>query len=148
MLKTEVALSVRQHLEREGYKVSFTQERQRICVDIYAKKDKDTFFIEAIGESSQPDTHNIIFAIGKLIMRMKEQGFWIHYAIAIPRSYFKFLKDFEVGGFQALKIHVFIVQNFYSLTHLDPQDAVDLIQQLKSGQIVNPDLIGIDHGLV
>ncbi len=148
MLKSEVADSVRKHFETEGYQVSLSPGRHRICVDMYAKKDKDTFFVEAIGESAQPDNENIIFALGKLVMRMKEQGFWVHYGLAIPRSYFKFLRDFEAGGFQTLKIHLFLVENFYTLTHLGPQDAVELIQKLKADQPVNPELIGIDHGLI
>ncbi len=148
MLKSEVVLSVKKHLEAQGYEVTTSPGRHKICVDMYAKRDKDTFLIEAIGESAQSDNESIIFALGKLVMRMKEQGFWIHYGIAIPRSYFKFLKDFETEGFQTLKIHVFIVANFYTLTHLSPQDVVELIQKLKADQPVNPELTGIDHSLI
>jgi len=148
MFKTEVAESVRKHLEAEGYEVSVAPGRHSICIDISARRDKDTFFIEALGEKAQPDNQNVIFALGKLIMRMKEQGFWIHYGIAIPRSYLKFLKEFEVSGFEVLKIHVFLVENFYTLTHLDPQETVKLILQLKSGEPVNLEKIEFDQDLI
>ena len=78
---------------------------------------------------------------------MKEQGFWIHYGIAMPKSYFKMLKDFEVSGFQTLTLHVFLVESSYLLTHLDPKETMELIQQLKANHIVNPTPWGIDYGI-
>jgi len=47
----------------------------------------------------------IVYALGKLVERMTEKGFWIHYSIVMPKSYYELLKDFEVGGFQTLKLH-------------------------------------------
>jgi hypothetical protein len=56
-----------------------------------------------------------------------------------------FLYLYEVAGFETLKIHVFLVESFNLLTHLDPKETIELIQQLKAGNIVNPDLIGIGN---
>ena len=142
--RNDVALSVRQHLENKGYEVSHSEGKYGVTIEIFAKKDKDTFLIEAIGESPRKDG-DIVFALGKLLRKMKEQGFWIHYSIAIPRGYFKLLKDFEVGGFETLKIRVFLVESFYELTHLDPTQTNILIRHLKAGDIVNPDLIDVGY---
>jgi hypothetical protein len=140
----DVVSSVREHLENKGYDVSHSRDEYGISEEILAKRDKDMFFIEAIGESSQNGS-DVIFAIGKLVKRMKEQRFWFHYAIAMPRSYFKMLKNFEVSGFEALKIHFFLVRSFYELTHLDYKETIELIQQLRAGNIINPDLIDIGY---
>jgi hypothetical protein len=138
--RMEVVNSVRKHLENQGYTVSHSLDKYGISVEMLAKRDKDTFLIEAIGEDSGGG-RGIVYALGKLVQRMTELGFWIHYSVAMPKSYYKLLKDFEVGGFQTLKLHLFLVNSLYMLIHLDPKEIVEMIQQLKAGQIVNPDLI-------
>ncbi len=69
------------------------------------------------------------------------------FGIAMPKSYFKLLKDFEVSGIQTLKLHVFLVESSYLLTHLDPKETIELIQQLKANRIVNPTPWGVDYGI-
>ena len=141
--REDVVTSVKEHLQDQGYEVSTAHGKYGITIELTAKRDKDTFFIEAIGESNRKG--DIVFALGKLLKRMKAQGFWIHYAVAMPHSYFKLLQDFEVSGFETLKIHVFLVETFYQLKHLDPKETIELIQQLKAGHIINPDLIDIGY---
>jgi len=136
-----VVNSVRQHLENQGYTVSHSVGEYGVSVEILAKRDKDTFLIDAIGETSARPGPSIVFALGKLVKRMKEQGFWIHYGVAMPKNYYKLLKSFEADAFQMLKIHLFLVDSLYTLTHLDPTETTKMIQLLKAGQIVNPDLI-------
>ncbi len=134
--RAEVVMSVSEHFENKAYSVSTTPGKYGVSMDISTKRDKDTFLIEAIGETARPTDQNIIFAIGKIVKRMKEQNAWANYGIAIPKSYVKFMKDFEIGGIQLLNLHLFSVDSFYSLTHLDPQEAIVFIQQLKSGHII------------
>ena len=135
--------SVREHLENKGYAVSHSHDEYGVSEEIQAIKDKDMFFIEAIGESSRGN--DVVYALGKLVKRMKQQGFWFHYAVAMPRGYFKLLKNFEVSGLETLKIHFFLVRSFYELSHLDYKETIELIQQLKAGNIINPDLIDIGY---
>jgi hypothetical protein len=148
MDQIEVARSVREHLEEKGYTVSLSTVKSRAATELLAIRDKDVFLIETVGETPTADDKNIVLAIGELAKRMKERGFWNHYGIATPRTYFRLLKNFEVGGLQALKLHIFLVDSIYASTHLDPANVVELVTQLKAGKIVNPDLIGIDSGLV
>jgi hypothetical protein len=144
--RNDVVLSVTEALRNQGYEVSHSRGKYGVTIELLAKRDKDTFFIEAIGETPSRGGQNLVFAIGKLIMRMKEQGFWFHYGVAMPRNYFKLLKNFEVSGLESLKIHVFLVTSTYlSPNHLDPKETVELIQQLKAGNIINPDLIDIGY---
>lgn len=65
---------------------------------------------------------------------MKKRGMWDFYGIAIPKSYLKLLKDFEVGGIQLLDFHLFVVENLWSLYHLDSKTTIELIQNLKAGK--------------
>lgn len=136
----DVIQSVREHLERKGYKVTHSTSKYGTSEEMVAKKDQDTFFIEAIGKSSHNGV-DIAFAIGRLVERMKQQGVWFHYAVAMPRDYFGLLKDFEVSGIDTLKIHFFFTANIYTLTHLDPKEVIELIKQLKAGNPVNPELV-------
>jgi hypothetical protein len=136
-------MSVREHFENKGYGVSTVSGRYGISMDISAKRDKETMIIEAIGESTRPSDQSIIFALGKIVKRMKEQNAWADYGIAIPKSYVKFLKEFELGGIRLLNLHLFIVGSFYSLTHLDPQETTVFMQQLKSGHVIHPNLTDI-----
>ncbi len=139
--EAEVTVSVRQHLENKGYSVSHSLGQFGISQEIFATRDKDTFLIEAIGETSESGEENIIFALGKIVKRMKTQDFWVNYGIAMPRRYFKLLKDFEIFGFKTLNLHVFLVESIPYLIHLTPKETTDLMQQLKEGKIVNPDSI-------
>ena len=80
--RTDVVMVVREHFENKGYSVSTVSGKY---MDIPAKKDKDTFFIEAIGQTSRLTDQNIIFALGKTVKRIMAQSAWIHYGIAIPK---------------------------------------------------------------
>lgn len=142
--KYDVVLSVRDHFARLGYEVSYSDDEQGITFELSAKKARDTFIVEVIGESAHK-SRDIVFALGKLVKRMSKRGFWYHYGLAMPRDYFKLLKDFETVGFDALKIHLFLVGEFLAIKHLDDKQTLELMQHLKAGQIINPDLIDIGY---
>ncbi len=144
---TEIVTSVKDHLENKGYIVSQFEKKYGIGIELLATKGKDTFSIEAIGEASNKNDKNIIFAIGNIVKKMKQQGFWIHYGIAIPKNYYNLLKDFEIEGIKMLTLHIFLVENFYSLIHLEPNQTIELIQLLKAGNIVRLTPWGIENGL-
>ncbi len=73
LTKTDVIASVREQLENKGYTVSYSVGKYGLSAEILAKRDKDTFLIEAIEETSSQSGQNIVFAIGKIVKRMKEQ---------------------------------------------------------------------------
>lgn len=131
-------------MENKGYEVSSSDDPYGLSVEVSAKKDRDIFLIEAIGDGPASGK-NIIYALGKLMKRMSQVGFWLHYGVAMPKDYFKQLKDFEVGGIETLKLHFFFVDNFYQLTHLDPAQTIKLITELKKGDIATPDLVAANY---
>ncbi len=146
MNQAEVIQCVKEHLERKGYSVSASPDGYGIGVDIHANRNTETFLIEVVGETAtRRHGQDIIIAIGEIVKRMKERGTKIHYGIAIPESYVKFLRNFEVSGIQVLELHLFIVENFGLLYHLDTQRTIELIQQLKEGKTVYPSLMDIDY---
>ncbi len=136
----DVVSSVKEHLLNKEYEISHSLDKNGISAEIVARRDKDTFIIEAIGETTNHEV-TLVYAFGKLIKRMNAHDFWVHYAVAMPRSYYKELKEFEIGGFEALKMHIFLVESFTNLTHLDPKETIRLIRALKTGSIINPDLL-------
>lgn len=138
--KHDLVLSVRNFLANNGYDVSYTDGIYDITEELSAKKSEEAFIVEAINPSDRRDA-DIVFALGKIVKRMKNIGILYDYGIAMPREYFKNLKDFEAAGFDALKIHLFLVDDYLALKHLDPIQTVDLIRNLKAGQIINPDLM-------
>jgi hypothetical protein len=105
-----------------------------------AKKGEQTFIVEAINPSDRKDA-DIVFALGKIVKRMSNIGILYDYGIAMPREYFKYLKDFEATGSDALKIHLFLIDDYLAVKYLDPAETVELIRDLREGQIVNPDVI-------
>ena len=42
------------------------------------------------------------------------------------------MKDFEVRGIQFLDFHLFVVENLWSLYHLDSKATIELVQDLKT----------------
>jgi hypothetical protein len=133
---TDVVDCVREHLERAGYTVT-TLDNDGIGVSLNAVKNKENFMVEAVGDSESSVSSRekeILYAIGELVRKMKERGIWTFYGIAIPKSYFKLLKNFETSGIQLLDFHFFIVENFWSLYHLDSKATIKLIQDLKAGK--------------
>lgn len=134
-----------ENLEGKGYKVTYVQGKNASSAEITATRERDNFIIEAIWETEHPTDKNLIFAIGKLIKRMKQRGFWYHYGIAMPKQYFRFLREFEVEGFELLDLHLFLVESFYTLTELDPKEGVELIRELKEGNISRLNLWGINY---
>ena len=140
----DVANCVKEHLERAGYSVT-TVNKYEIGVTINAIKDKESFIVEAVGEnesSDPPREKEILYIIGEIVRRMKKRGMWNFYGIAIPKSYLKLLKDFEVDGVQLLDFHLFVIENSWSLYHLDSKATIELIQNLKAGKPEN--LIELD----
>jgi hypothetical protein len=134
---TDVVDCVKEHLERAGYTVT-TLDNNGIGVSINAVKDKENFLVEAVGKNGENSSilqeKKILCAIGELVRKMKERGIWTFYGIAIPKSFFKLFKDFEMGGIQLLDFHFFIVESLWSLYHLDSKATIELIQDLKAGK--------------
>jgi hypothetical protein len=133
----DVARSVRNHFETEGYTVSTGVGRNQTSVEITATKGKDIYIIEAVGESAMHSDQTVVFAVGKIVKRMQEQGFWLHYGVALPKTDYRLLGDFEAAGFEALNLHLFLVDSLYTLIHLHPQDSIGLLSQLKQYGFVN-----------
>jgi len=102
-------------------------DKNEIGVSINVIKEKENFMVEAIGEDGENSSFiqekKILCAIGEIV-----------HGIAIPKSYFKLLKDFDIGGIQLLDFHFFIVENWWSLYHLDSKATIELIQDLKAGK--------------
>ncbi len=132
----DVVSCVKGHLERGGYSITGVQENS-VGANITAKKDKENFIIEAVGEekesSNATQEKELLYAIGEIVRRMKKPDIWTLYGIAIPKSYLKHLKNFEIGGIQLLDFHLLIVENVWSLYHLDAKSTVEVIQNLKAG---------------
>lgn len=131
---------MRNFLADNGYDVSYADGIYGITEELTAKKGEDTFTVEAINPTPRKEA-DIIFALGKIVKRMDRVGILNDYGLAMPREYFKFLVDFEAAGFDELKIHLFLVDDYLALKHLDPMETVELISNLRAGQIVNPDLM-------
>jgi hypothetical protein len=146
LTQADLISSLREHLQRQGFLVSHSIDKDSLSVEIAAEKGREKFLIEAIWETEQVNSKSITFAIGKVVKRMKERGFWINYGLAIPKSYFRLLGEFEAGGFEALNLHVFLVDTFYTLTHLDTKMAVELIEGVKSGDIADLDIWSVNYG--
>ena len=131
----DVVDCVKGHLERAGYDVTALHNYGN-GVTIRAVKDKQSFVVEAVGGrreiSSATGEEALLYAVGEVVRRMKERAAWTFYGIAFPRSYLKFLKDFEVGGIRLLDFHFFIVENVWSLYHLDAKAAIALIEDLNA----------------
>jgi hypothetical protein len=138
--KHDIVLSVRTFLVDNGYDVSYADGIYGITEELSAKKGEDNFIVEAINPTPRKDA-DIVFALGKIIKRMGSVGIQYNYGIAMPHEYFRYLKDFEAAGFEALKIHLFLVDDYLSLKYIDPSRAAELICNLRAGQIVNPDLM-------
>ncbi|MCW3998710.1 MAG: hypothetical protein NWE93_00540 [Candidatus Bathyarchaeota archaeon] len=145
LAQSDVVQSVTEYLQRKGYEVSAEVGKNSVSVELAAVRDRDHFLIEAIWETGQPSDWDIIFAVGKLVKRMKMQGVWFHYALAMPKDYFRFLREFELAGVEALGLHLFLVESFYTLTELDHKETVELIKELKAGNVSKLNLWGINY---
>jgi hypothetical protein len=134
----EVVDCVKNHLEIAGYNITTLANKFGIGVDIQAIKNKENFIIIALGKNKESSitiqSKEILFAIGEIVRKMKKHDMWTFYGIAIPKSYFKLLKDFEIDGIHRLDFHLFIVENVWSLYHLDSRATIKLIQNLKAGK--------------
>ncbi len=134
----EVVDSVKNHLETAGYSVTTIQNKFGIGINVKAIKNKETFIIIAVGENKENlgimQSRDILFAIGEMVRSMKKRDIWTFYGIAVPRSYFKIFKDFEIDGIKRLDFHLFIVENVWSLNHLDSRATIELVENLKSGR--------------
>jgi hypothetical protein len=132
----EVVDCVKNHLEIAGYNVTTLVDKFGVGVDIKAIKNKENFIIIAVGKNKESagiiQSKEILFAIGEIVRKMKKRDVWTFYGIAIPKNYFKLLKDFEIDGIHRLDFHLFIVENVWSLYHLDSRATIELIQNLKA----------------
>lgn len=147
MDQAEVIQKVKERLERDGYEVWTSRDGRGVGPDIFAMRNHDELVIEAVGETKTRSCsgQDIIISLGTIVKRIKEGATETRYGIAIPESFMRFLKEFEVGGLQALKLHLFIVQEFGLVYHLGFQKTVELVQRLKAGEHIVPFLIDIDY---
>lgn len=114
--------------------------------DIFAMRNHDELVIEAVGETQTRSRsgQDIIISLGTIVKRIKEGAAETRYGIAIPESFMRFLKEFEVGGLQALKLHLFLVQESGLACHLDSQRTVELVQRLRAREHVSLLLMDIN----
>ena len=72
----DVVNCVKEHLERAGFNVT-TSHQNSIGTAITAKKDKETYIVEAIGEkgkdSSPAREQELLCAIGEIVQKMKNR---------------------------------------------------------------------------
>lgn len=141
----DLATSLRDHLENKGYKVSTSKDSYSQSLEVTAIKNREILIIEGVWETLLPAEEVITYAIGKLVKRMKKPDPWIDYGLAIPKGYFKVLKDYEVGGLENLKLHLFLVENIYTLTHLNPKVTLELVRHLKAGNLSTLHIWGINY---
>ncbi len=140
----DITSSIKEHLQNKGYSVSVS-ENNTLSAEIIAKKGKETFVIEGIWETKRPSTEAITYALGKIVKRMEKRGPWFDYGVAIPKIYFKELKNFESTGFETLNLHLFLVESFTVLTHLNPKGTLELIHHLKEGDVSSLHIWGINY---
>lgn len=150
MNQTQVIHYVKEYLVKRGYHVSASPDGYGAGVDIDAKRDDEEFLIEAVGETrTRRTSQDIIIAIGETIKRMKEKRSKVHYGIAVPKSHLKYLKDFEVGGIQVMKLHLFVVETisepFGWVYHLDTSKTIELVQHIKTGKTVYLSSMDIEY---
>ncbi|MGD6806021.1 MAG: hypothetical protein ACQCN4_03585 [Candidatus Bathyarchaeia archaeon] len=132
-------------MRNKGYKVSVMEDKNGQSVELTAHKDRETFFIEGIWETNRPIKQSIQYALSKAAKKMEIHGPWIDHGIAMPKGFFKELKEFETAYFESLKLHLFLVESFYALTHLDAKLTVQLIEHLKANNVSTMNLWGINY---
>ena len=134
----EVVDSIKNHFETAGYNVSTFPDKFEVGLNLKALKNKEKFLIFAVGENEDnldiPRLKEILFAIGEVLRKMEKRDLWTFYGIAIPKNYLRLLKDFEVAGIELLNFHLLIIENIWSLYHLDTKATIELIQNLKTGK--------------
>ena len=147
MNQTEIIQKVKEHLEKNGYEVYASSNGHGKGPDIFAMKGDETFLIEAVGEtrSRRRSSQDILISIGEVVKRMEKEPTKIRYGIAMPESFTRFLKDFEFGGFQALKLHLFIINEWGSVYHLDSQKTIEFLGKLRAGEEVYLPLMDVDY---
>ena len=141
----DLATSLRDHLENKGYKVSASKDKYSQSLEVTAIKNREILIIEGIWETLLPAEQSINYAMGKLVKRMKEPDPWIDYGLAMPKNYFKVLREFEVGGLEILKLHLFLVENIYTLTHLNSKETLELVRHLKANNLSTLHIWGINY---
>lgn len=141
----DLATSLRDHLEHKGYQVSISKDNYAESLEVTAVKDRESLIIEGIWETLLPAEQTITYAIGKIVKRMNKPDPWVDYGLAIPKSYFKALKNFEAGGLENLKLHLFIVENIYTLTHLNSKTTLELVKHLKENNLSTMPIWGINY---
>jgi hypothetical protein len=133
----DVVDCVKGHLERAGYEVTVLHN-YGVGVALKGVKGKVSFVVEAVGGGEGVSSAGaraeeaLLYAVGEVVQRMKERAAWTFYGVAFPRGYLKFMKNFEVGGIRLLDFHFFIVENVWSLYHLDTKAMIELIEDLKA----------------
>jgi hypothetical protein len=132
-------------MENKGYKVSVLEDKKGPSVELTAQKDRETFIIEGIWKTTHPIKESIRYVIDKATKRMVLHGPWTDHGIAIPKEYFRELKEFDAVKFERLKLHLFLVESFYALTHLNSKLTAELIEHLKANDISTMNIWGINY---
>ena len=130
--QNEVTAYVKEFFRKHGYKVR-TQYRRYRPVDIFAEKEGDKWFVEVEAESPKRKMllQDVIIAIGEIVAEMHEIGPKSHYGIALSEPLSTQLSKFGIEGLKALNLHIFIVTDFGSVYHLNPDNCVKYIKRLR-----------------
>ncbi len=137
--------SLQDHLENKGYKVYHDIDPNGLTLEVTAVRGRETFIIECIWENYLTPQQSITYALGKIVKRMKRRDPWTDYGLAMPKTYFKILRNFEDGGFEALKLHLLLVENVYQLIHLNAKVTLELIGHLKTDNLSTMHIWGINY---
>lgn len=133
MEQNAVTAHVVNFFQKHGYKVE-TQHRRYRPVDVFAEKNGEQWFVEVEAESAARKMllQDVIIAVGEIVAEMHEVGPKTHYGIALPESLSTRLSRFGVEGLKALNLHLFIVTDYGSVYHLNTNNTVKYIENLKS----------------
>ena len=137
--ESEVVAYVKEFLERDGWQEA-SPEISPFQRDIVFVKGGEKYVIEAKGETKGGETHNIEVVIGQIVARMREGEKNVHYGIAIPYPYARFLSKFGLEGLRALNLHLFIVARIGWVWHLIPERVLAYVKELRKG-MDEPDLL-------
>jgi len=132
MKQDEVTEHVKEFFQKHGYEV-ITQYRRYRPIDIFAKKDKDKWFVEVEAESPKRKRliQDVIIAVGEIVAEMHEIGPKAHYGIALSEHLSTQLSKFGIEGLKALNLHLFIVTDLGSVYHLNTDNIIEYVKGLR-----------------
>jgi hypothetical protein len=138
MKEEEVILYVKSFFEKQNYRVQKEAPIHVYRVDILAEKGDEKYLVECKSDEYLR-SHEIHVMIGQLVSKMHQVGSQQHYGLAMPFSLSTYLREFGIGGINALRLHLFVVgqgdiwngEVFY----LDTESLLSYVKDLRK----NPD---------